>query len=175
MWVFLLSILGIGCSVALWWGAMASERPLVQWKFRSAASNRVLAIEREIGALHSKARAVRAILISHRDTSRAELGEFLTSLSGVNGIPLALEYRLRDKSQRFDPAGMMKSWPSEMKLYGAYFAACESRKGKTCLGVRIAMPGGSLDLFAPIEALAERGLHIWLSTASTSACSRGGA
>jgi len=149
--------LGLVSSLGLWLWAVGSERALVQTQFRSAASNRVLAIGREIEGFARITRSTAAYLALTEPVDAAELASFLESIQGQPQVPIALGYRIHGKNTFHDPFSLVKQWPVAENLNSAFFIPC-SKVNSTCLGIRIPASAGELTMIVAFGPLAERGL-----------------
>jgi len=139
-----------------------SETNLVKTQFRAAASNRVLAVEREMDSALRMARATGAFLSKSSDATAGQLAEFIDSMQGSNAIPMAIAYRSHSRALMLDPENLIARWPETGSVDAAGFVSCRTAAGG-CLLLHLYLArrdgdDAGLTLILPMAQLAERGL-----------------
>jgi signal transduction histidine kinase/ActR/RegA family two-component response regulator len=159
-----LLLTGIGFSISLWYGAVRSELALVQAQFSAAASNRALAVERELAGFQKVGQAVAELLATEREMPEEELLVFLALLEGEDKPIGGIVYESPSRRVRWNPTGIDAMGMVADQKQHAWVRPCRGNGGGSCLGIELPVErrngkgGGSLLLVQPLGPIIEKAL-----------------
>jgi signal transduction histidine kinase/CheY-like chemotaxis protein len=103
-------IFGLLLSLLACFGALRSEGSITRSRFQTAATNRIVAIEREFENFYKVFRASRSFLQANPRASTIELGDFLDQMSGSHRLNYSAHFESGPVSFRIDK--LQLDWPA---------------------------------------------------------------